>query len=222
MIVDYREPTSGQPGMAFEVKRFNLKEMGIGRNGKVMAAPSKATLEALLRARLQLASRKWNLPPGTEQNIVFNITGQGVTDVSAVGKTISSLLKSNSIEYDNVYVQGGDSLTQIRSAGPSEPASTSAPDTTPAKAPTTDPPKMPTFKRIPTPPDPGANIKMLSKAEIKELQKNPDFDVHEEKGEGNVSQSDLYKDPDGNVWVKMKGGRGEAEFTGWNLKNLKR
>ena len=104
---------------------------------------------------------------------------------------------------------------------PSKPASPPARDTTPAKAPAADPPKTPTFKRVPTPPDPGANIKMLSKAEIKELQKSG-FDVHEEKGEGNVSQSDLYKDPDGNVWVKMKGGRGEAEFTGWNLKQLKR
>jgi hypothetical protein len=100
--------------MAFEVKRFNLEKMGIGRDGKVMATPSKATIEALLRARLQLASRKWNLPSGTEQNIVFNITGQGVMDVSAVGETITGLLKSNFINYDHVYVQDGSTLTQIR------------------------------------------------------------------------------------------------------------
>ena len=217
----YREATSNQPAMAFEVKRFNLEEMGIGRDGKVTAAPSKRTVEALLRAQLQLASRKWNLPQGTEQNIVFNITGQGVTDVSAVGETISGLLKRNSIDYGNVYVQDGNTLTQIRSSDLSEPASTPALDTTPANAAATVPPETPTFKRIPTPPDPGANIKMLSKAEIKELQKSG-FDVHAEKGKDNAARSDLYKDPDGNVWAKWKGGSGEAEFTGWNLKNLKR
>ena len=211
----FREATPDSPPMAFEVKRFNLEEMGIGRDGKVISSPSKATTKALLRARLQLASRKANLPKGTVQNIVFNVSWQGVTDVSAVGETITGLLKSNSIDYDHVYVQEGGSLIEI--SNPSHPESPLVPDTTPEKAPAADSPKTPTFERPPIPADPGANIKMLSKAEIKELQKKG-FDVHEEKGEGNVSQSDLYKDPYGNVWVKMKGGHGEAEYTGWKLK----
>jgi hypothetical protein len=109
----YREAATNSPAMAFEVKRFNLEEMGVSRDGKTIAAPSKATAEALLRAKLQLASRKWNLPQGTEQNIVFNVTGQGVTDIPAVGDALIDLLKSNSINYDHVYIQNGSELTLI-------------------------------------------------------------------------------------------------------------
>ncbi|MGA8087137.1 MAG: polymorphic toxin type 33 domain-containing protein [Terracidiphilus sp.] len=214
----YREATGDLPAMAFEVKRFDLEEMGIGRDGRVTATPSKRTVEALLRARLQLKSRKWNLPEGTEQNLVFNITGQGVTDVGAVGETLTRLIENNRIEYDHVYVQNGSALIEIGITDPASPVSVRVSDSPPAAAPPARPLADPAALRNVAPPEPGANIKLLSKQEIKRLQKSG-FNVHEEKGEGNVAQYDLYKDSDGNVWVKMKGGRGEAEFTGWKLRD---
>jgi hypothetical protein len=62
---------------------------------------------------------------------------------------------------------------------------------------------------------------MLSKAEIEALKKSG-FDPHVEKGRGQVARFDLYKDADGNVWIKNKRGGGEAEYTGVNVKDLKR
>lgn len=69
------------------------------------------------------------------------------------------------------------------------------------------------------PPDPGPNIKLLSKGEIKALEE-AGHDIHELKGGKGASQYDLYKDSDGNIWVKRKGGGGEADYTGLNIKSL--
>jgi hypothetical protein len=99
---------------AFEVKRLNLIELGIGPAGQSSGTLSKASVEALDRARRQLAGRRWNLPEGTEQSIVFNVTGQGVTDVIAVGKRLDTLLGQRLIVYDRLFVQNGDVLTKIR------------------------------------------------------------------------------------------------------------
>ena len=98
---------------AFEVKRFRLDEMGIGLEGQKIGPRSKATVEALDRARSQLGGRRANLPAGSRQHIIFNITGQGVTDVVAVGKAIKAALLERLVVYDHVWVQVGYELTEI-------------------------------------------------------------------------------------------------------------
>jgi hypothetical protein len=61
--------------------------------------------------------------------------------------------------------------------------------------------------------------KLLSKGEIKKLQKN-DYDVHELKGGKNASRFDLYKDKEGNIYIKPKGGIGDGDPTGININDL--
>jgi hypothetical protein len=97
---------------AFEVKRLNLGELGIGPGGQVSATPSESSVQALDRARRQLAGRRWALPEGTEQSIVFNITGQA-TDAAAVGKQLKKMIGARFITYDKVFVQVGDELIEI-------------------------------------------------------------------------------------------------------------
>jgi hypothetical protein len=99
--------------MAFEVKRLDLEEMGIGPEGQRIGPLSERSVDAISRARRQLGGRQWVLPGGTEQNIVFNVTGQGVTDVVAVGRRLETVLIEGSVHYDHVYVQDGDVLTEI-------------------------------------------------------------------------------------------------------------
>ncbi len=99
---------------SFEVKRLNLEEMGIGSNGELQSGPSQASREAIARARRQVEGRRWIHPAGTEQNIVFNVTGQGVTNVQEVGAQLRTVLQENNIYYDNVWVQDGDVLTEIQ------------------------------------------------------------------------------------------------------------
>jgi hypothetical protein len=65
-------------------------------------------------------------------------------------------------------------------------------------------------------PKDGKQLKQLSEKEIKELKKNG-VDIHELKGKGS-SRYDLYKDRNGNVYQMLKGGRGEPQSTGINLK----
>jgi hypothetical protein len=100
-------------GRAVEVKRLNLDELGVGPAGEALAAPSVDSVEALERARRQLAAREWDLPAGTEHSIVFNVTGQGVTDVMSVGKRLRTLLSTFGIRYDRVYVHVGSALVEI-------------------------------------------------------------------------------------------------------------
>lgn len=64
-----------------------------------------------------------------------------------------------------------------------------------------------------------AQDKRLSAGEIKQLQK-AGHDVHEMKGGENASKYDLFKDKDGNVYVKPKDGKGPGEETGVNLNTL--
>jgi hypothetical protein len=65
------------------------------------------------RARRQVEGRRWIHPEGTEQSIVFNVTGQGVKDVQKVGAQLRTLLEENHIRYDRIYVQDGADLTEI-------------------------------------------------------------------------------------------------------------
>ena len=116
-VPEYYKPASGSdPARAFEVKRFDLNELGIGTEGQRIAAPSERSLEALARARTQIAGRRWALAPSgpTEQSIVFNVTGQGVTDPQAVGQQLRSVLGVNNVAYDRVWIQDGSSLIEIR------------------------------------------------------------------------------------------------------------
>jgi hypothetical protein len=61
--------------------------------------------------------------------------------------------------------------------------------------------------------------KLLTNGDIDKLQ-NAGHDVHELKGGDNASKYDLYKDKQGNVYVKPKGGKGPGEETGINVKDL--
>jgi hypothetical protein len=99
---------------AFEVKRLDLAELGIGPSGEIIGKPSPRSFDALRRARTQLGGRRWNLPPGTEQNLVFNISGQGVKDATAVGKRLRTLTENEHITYDRVWVQDGKRLIPIQ------------------------------------------------------------------------------------------------------------
>jgi Bacterial toxin 33 len=64
-----------------------------------------------------------------------------------------------------------------------------------------------------------AQDKELGKGEIKRL-KEGDVDVHELKGGKNASKQDLFKDREGNIYVKPKGGRGPGEPTGLNVNDF--
>lgn len=59
---------------------------------------------------------------------------------------------------------------------------------------------------------------MLSKGEIKAL-KEAGIDVHDLKPD-RAGRYDLYKDPDGNIVVKPKGGSGPGDPTGLNIDEI--
>jgi hypothetical protein len=61
-----------------------------------------------------------------------------------------------------------------------------------------------------------SQYKLLSKGEIKKLQ-NSGVDPHDLKPKKGGSQYDLYKDNKGNIFVRRKGGKGEADPTGLNI-----
>jgi RHS repeat-associated protein len=63
-----------------------------------------------------------------------------------------------------------------------------------------------------------SDLKRLSSGEIKTLQ-GRGIDVHDLKsGQGPPAQFDLYKDKHGNIFILRKGGRGEPDPTGLNIK----
>ena len=111
-IPDWYNPDLDPP-MTVEVKRLNLDEIGIEPKGRFRSAPSERSQKALDRAREQLARREWRLTRPTRHNVLFNITGQGVEDVLAVGGQLRALLQECHIEYDRVFVQDGNILTEI-------------------------------------------------------------------------------------------------------------
>ncbi len=58
--------------------------------------------------------------------------------------------------------------------------------------------------------------RLLSEDEIGRLEK-AGFNIHRLKGKRNVSRLDLYKDREGNIYVKPKGGQAEGEAIGLNI-----
>jgi hypothetical protein len=64
-----------------------------------------------------------------------------------------------------------------------------------------------------------AQDKPLTKGEIERL-KDAGIDIHDLKGDKNASKRDLYKTPKGDILVKPKGGAGEGEPTGLNIKDF--
>jgi hypothetical protein len=108
-------PEYYHPGMktAFEAKRFRLDEMGIGPTGQKIGAPSQETVDALARARTQLAQRIRAMGEDVNQNIVFNVTGQGVKDVHAVGVRLKEMLEAAKVSYKHLWIQDGKTLTSI-------------------------------------------------------------------------------------------------------------
>lgn len=67
----------------------------------------------------------------------------------------------------------------------------------------------------------GSQDKKLSNGEIDALQ-DAGIDVHELKGGKGTGKTDLFKDQEGNVYVKPKSGEGAGEGTGVNIKDLKK
>lgn len=61
--------------------------------------------------------------------------------------------------------------------------------------------------------------KLLTAKEIVKL-KQAGFDIHELKNGRRASKKDLYKDKEGNIYVKLKRGIGEGEFTGLNINDF--
>ena len=61
--------------------------------------------------------------------------------------------------------------------------------------------------------------KLLTKQEIERL-KIGGVDIHEIKNEENASKKDLYKDRDGNIYVKPKGGMSPGEPTNLNINDF--
>jgi len=57
--------------------------------------------------------------------------------------------------------------------------------------------------------DPGGDVRKLSRDEVKKL-KDHGINIHELKGGKGASRFDLYKDSHGNIFIKRKGGGGEA------------
>lgn len=113
----YRESTN----TAVEVKRLDLVELGLDpKNPGPRGTPSKSSVEALERARRQVAGRRWALPgkaegvPPSEHWIVFDIRAQGVTDSAATGATIKTLLGDYKISYDKVMVLTEGGLLEIK------------------------------------------------------------------------------------------------------------
>ncbi len=92
---------------AFEAKRWRLNEMGIGPAGENLGAASKGTVEALEFARQQLERRRYNMGAAVRQDIAFNIIGQGVTNVNAVGARLQRFLQEYGIAYDHLWIQTG-------------------------------------------------------------------------------------------------------------------
>lgn len=106
-------PEYRKGNQVFEVKRFHLDELGISEDGKIIGQPSKSSVDALVRARGQLATRE-SLIPGATQNIIFNITGQGsAANAQAIGKQIKAILQTHNIKYGNVYLQVQNALIDI-------------------------------------------------------------------------------------------------------------
>ncbi len=61
--------------------------------------------------------------------------------------------------------------------------------------------------------------KLLTPGEIAKLQR-AGVDIHDLKNEENASKKDLYKDRDGNIYVKPKGGQVPGEDTGLNINDF--
>ncbi|MFE1746280.1 polymorphic toxin type 33 domain-containing protein [Coleofasciculus sp. H7-2] len=61
--------------------------------------------------------------------------------------------------------------------------------------------------------------KPLTNDEIAKL-KEGGIDIHELKGGRNASKKDLYKDRDGNIYIKPKGGQALGEPTGLNINDF--
>lgn len=64
-----------------------------------------------------------------------------------------------------------------------------------------------------------AQWKKLSNGEIRKL-KQAGYDPHALKGGKNASKYDLYKDANGNIYVKPKNGTGPGDWTGVNIHDL--
>lgn len=64
-----------------------------------------------------------------------------------------------------------------------------------------------------------ANDKQLTNDEIERLKEGGE-DIHELKGGRHAAHRDLYKDAEGNIYVKPKGGRGPGEPTGLNINDF--
>lgn len=61
--------------------------------------------------------------------------------------------------------------------------------------------------------------KLLTRDEIARL-KQAGINIHELKGKRNASRKDLYKDSEGNIYIKPKDGQSTGDETGLNINNF--
>ncbi|MFB2934524.1 polymorphic toxin type 33 domain-containing protein [Aerosakkonemataceae cyanobacterium BLCC-F154] len=61
--------------------------------------------------------------------------------------------------------------------------------------------------------------KLLTSGEVAKLQREG-IDIHALKNEESASKKDLYKDRDGNIYVKPKRGQAPGENTGLNINDF--
>jgi len=59
----------------------------------------------------------------------------------------------------------------------------------------------------------------LTSDEIARLKKGG-IDIHQLKGKYRASQKYLYKDREGNIYVKPKSGQAAGEYTGFNINDF--
>lgn len=61
--------------------------------------------------------------------------------------------------------------------------------------------------------------KLLTWDDIDRLQRGGE-NIHKIKGKRNTANKDLYKDTEGNIYIKPKGGIGAGEPTGLNINDF--
>ena len=105
--------------VAAEVKRWDLLEAGIdpAHPGSV-GTPSPRTVEALERARGQSAVRRVNVPTKKDVGppkiwMIFDIRGQGVTDVVTTGESLKTLLARYMVSYDRLMLLTQSGLVDV-------------------------------------------------------------------------------------------------------------
>jgi hypothetical protein len=117
-VPEYYHPDTNT---AVEVKRWDLAEMGVDpAHPGARGTPSTRSVEALERARRQVAGRRWALPgkaegvPPAEHWLVIDVRAQGVTDPVATGASLKTLLGEYRVSYDKLMLLTEGGLVELK------------------------------------------------------------------------------------------------------------